>query len=111
LSKIPQADVRRCTELLYQQLDELQILRRNVRPEFLAESQKYKASKLLRQIPSIGPIRVARLIVLMQTPHRFRGKRHLWTYSGLSIETHGSAQFRFVRRQLQRSKKSRSSVV
>ena len=41
----------------------------------------------------------------MQTPHRFRSKRQLWTYSGLGIETHDSAQFRFVRGQLQRSKK------
>ncbi len=36
----------------------------------------------------IGPIRAARLLALMQTPHRFRSKRQLWTYSGLGIETH-----------------------
>jgi transposase len=105
LSKIVQAGVRRRAELLYQQLDGLQGLRRNLRPEFVAESRKHKAAKLLRQIPCIGPIRAARLIALMQTPHRFRSKRQLWTYSGLGIETHDSAQFRFVRGQLQRSKK------
>src|ERR1700726_3502159 len=105
LTKIPQAGVRRRAELLYQQLDGLQILRRNVRPEFLAESRKHKASKLLRQIPCIGPIRAARLIGLMQTPHRIRSKRQLWTYSGLGVETHDSAQFRFVSGQLQRSRK------
>src|SRR5256885_5075850 len=105
LSKIPQTGVRRRAELLYQQLDGLQILRRNVRPEFLAEGRKHKAAKLLRQIPCIGPIRAAHLIALMQTPHRFRSKRQLWTYSGLGIETHDSAQFRFARGQLQRSKK------
>ena len=105
LSKIAQAGVRRRAELLYQQLDGLQALRRNLRPEFLAESRKHKAAKLLRQIPCIGPIRAARLIALMQTPHRFRSKRQLWTYSGLGIETHDSAQYRYVRGQLQRSKK------
>jgi transposase len=105
LSKIAQAGVRRRAELLYQQLDGLQALRREVRPEFLAESRKHKAAKLLRQIPCIGPIRAARLIALMQTPHRFRSKRQLWTYSGLGIATHDSAQFRFVSGQLQRSKK------
>src|SRR5260370_22938691 len=57
LSKIVQAGVRRRAELLYQQLDGLQALRRNLRPEFLAESRKQKAAKLLRQIPCIGPIR------------------------------------------------------
>jgi transposase len=105
LSKIAQAGVRRRAELLYQQLDGLQALRRNLRPEFLAESRKHQATKLLRQIPCIGPIRAARLIALMQTPHRFRSKRQLWTYSGLGIETHDSAQYRFVGGQLQRSKK------
>ena len=41
---------------------------------------------------------------MMQTPHRFRSKRQLWTYSGLGIETHDSAQYRYVGGQLQRSK-------
>jgi transposase len=105
LNKIPHAGVRRRAELLYEQLDGLQALRRKLRPELLAESRKHKAAKLLRQIPCIGPIRAARLIALMQTPPRFRSKRQLWTYSGLGIETHDSAQYRFVRGQLQRSNK------
>jgi len=87
------------------QLDGLQDLRRKVRPELLAESRKHKAAKLLRQIPCIGPIRAARLVALMQTPHRFRSKRQLWNYSGLALETHDSAQYCYVGGQLQRSKK------
>src|ERR1700736_2229655 len=75
VKRIHQAGVRRRAELLYQQLDGLQALRRNLSPEFLDESRKHKAAKLLRQIPCIGPIRAARLIALMQTPHRFRSKR------------------------------------
>src|ERR1700730_2238776 len=105
LSKLPQAGVRRRAELLYQQLDGLQTLRREVRREFLAESRQHQGAKLLSQNPCIGPIRAARLIALMQTPHRFRSKRQLWTYSGLGIETHDSAQYRFVGGQVQRSKK------
>ena len=95
LHKIEHVGVRRRAELLYQQLDGLQALRRTVRPELLAESRKFKGTKLLRQIPCIGPIRAARLLALMQTPHRFRSKRQLWTYSGLGIETRDSAQYRF----------------
>ena len=49
--------------------------------------------------------RAALLIALIQTPHRFRTKRQLWTYSGLGLETHDSAQYRVVEGQLQRSKK------
>ena len=105
LQKIEQTGVRRRAELLYQQLDGLRELRQTLRPELLAESRKHKASKLLRQIPCIGPIRAARLLALMQTPHRFRSKRQLWTYSGLGIETRDSAQYRFVDGQLRRAKK------
>src|SRR5262252_1099198 len=105
LGKIEHAGVRRRAELLYEQLDGLQALRRTLRPELLAESRKHKATKLLRQIPCIGPIRAARLIALTQTPHRFRSKRQLWTYSGLGIETRDSAQYCYVNGQLQRSKK------
>jgi transposase len=71
----------------------------------LAESRKHGATKLLCQIPYIGPIRAALLIALIQTPHRFRTKRQLWAYSGLALETHSSAQYRYVEGQLQRSKK------
>jgi transposase len=60
---------------------------------------------LLRQVPCIGPIRAAQLVALMQTPHRFRTKRQLWTYSGLGLETRDSAQYCYVEGQLQRSKK------
>ena len=94
LGKISEAGVRRRAEFYYQQLDELSSLRQQVRRELLAESGKHKASKLLCQIPSIGPIRAAQLIAILQTPHRFRTKRQLWAYGGLGIETHSSADHR-----------------
>jgi len=97
--------VRRRAELFYQQLDGLQTLRHTVRGELLVESRKHQAVKILRQIPFIGPMRAAQLLALMQTPHRFRSKRQLWTYCGLAVETHDSAQYRYVGGQLQRSKK------
>ena len=71
LAKISKAGVRRRAEIYYQQFDVLVALRQEVRRELLAESQKHPAMRLLRQIPSIGPIRAALLIALMQTPHRF----------------------------------------
>ncbi len=105
LQKINEAGVRRRAELFYQQLDGLQGLRHTVRRELLAESRKHAGVKLLRQIPFIGPMRAAQLVALMQTPHRFRSKRQLWTYSGLAVVTHDSGQYRYVDGQLQRSKK------
>ena len=105
LKKFREVGVRRRAELFYQQLDGLQVLRRTTRGELLAESRKHQAVKILRQIPFIGPLRAAQLVALMQTPHRFRSKRQLWTYSGLAVETHDSAEYRYVNGQLQRSKK------
>ncbi len=106
LEKLPQAGVRRRAERLYQQLDALTALRRDSRREMLAESHKHPASQLLGEIPRLGPIRVALLIALVQTPHRFRTKRQLWAYCGLGLQTRGSGEYRFAGGQLQYSKKT-----
>src|SRR6266700_4805677 len=82
LAKLVEPGVRTRAECLYQQLDSLEPLRQAARRELLLESHKHAAVKLLRQIPSIGPIRAALLVALLQTPHRFRTKRQLWAYSG-----------------------------
>ncbi len=105
LAKITEAGVHRRAEFYYQQLDALRPLRQQVRQELLAEARKHSAWKLLREIPSIGPIRAALIIAILQTPHRFRTKRQLWTYSGFGIETHSSAEHRYIKGELQRSKK------
>ena len=106
LSKITEAGVRCRAEFTYQQLDGLQGLRQEVRRDLLAESRKHRATKLLRQIPGIGPIRAALLVALLQTPDRFRTKRQLWAYSGLAIETHGSGEYHYVEGRLRRSPKA-----
>jgi transposase len=62
--------------------------------------------KLLREIPTIGPIRAALLIPMIQTPHRLRTKRQLWTYCGLGIEKLDSAQQKSpLRRETKRDNK------
>jgi transposase len=105
LGKLSEVGVRRRAVRLYQQLDVLQSLRQEARRELLAESRKYPAARVLRQIPYLGPLRVAVLIALLQTPHRFRTKRQLWAYSGLALETHTSGEYCFVEGQLRRSRK------
>jgi transposase len=106
LEKLSEAGVRRRAEQLYQQLDALRRIRQEVRRELLAESQKHPADQLLRQIPRLGPIRVALLIGLVQTPHRFRTKRQLWAYCGLALQTRASGEYRFRGGELQPAKKS-----
>jgi transposase len=103
LAKIREPGVHRRAEFYFQQLDALRSLRQQVRRELLGESQKHPAWKLLCQIPSMGPIRAAVLIGVVQTPHRFRTKRQLWTFSGFGIETHSSGDYRSVEGQLRRT--------
>src|SRR4030081_3144626 len=105
LAKIGEAGVRRRAERLYQQLDMLQYLRQQARRELLAESRKHPITAKLRQIPFLGPVRSALAVALIQTPHRFRTKRQLWTYSGLGLETRDSGEYRYVKGQLRRTRK------
>lgn len=105
LGKIIEPGVRQRAEFYYQQLAGLQVLRQQVRGDLLAEGRKHSAMNLLRQIPSIGPIRAVLLIALVQTPHRFRTKRQLWAYSGLALKTYTSGDYRLVEGQLQHSRK------
>jgi transposase len=108
MDKINEPGVHRRAEFYYQQLDALRALHRQVRHDLLAESRKHHAVGLLRQIPSIGPIRAALLVALIQTPYRFRTKRQLWAYSGLGLKTHNSGEYRYVAGQLQRTKRPSS---
>jgi transposase len=105
LAKISEPGVRRRAVFYYQQLDAQRTVRQQVRRELLAESKRHPAWKRLCQIPSIGPIRAVVLLGILQTPHRFRGKRQLWTYGGVGIETSSSADHQVVKGQLERKKK------
>ena len=61
LEKLREPGVRRRAERLYEQLDEMQRLRRLARHDLLVESRKHSISGQLWQIPYVGPIRVALL--------------------------------------------------
>jgi transposase len=105
LEKLSESGRRRRAERLYEQLDGLGRLREQARHDLLQESGKHQATAWLRQIPSIGAIRAALLVALMQTPHRFRTKRQLWAYSGFGLETRDSAEYRIDQGRLQRRRK------
>jgi transposase len=106
LEKLCEAGVRRRAEQTYQELDSLMQLRRQVRRELLAESGKHSATRILQGIPRLGPIRVALLIALLQTPDRFRTKRQLWAYCGLGLQTQASGEYSFADGSLRRSKRA-----
>jgi transposase len=96
LERLPAGASRVRGELLHDQLEELRRLRRRAKHALLAESRKHTVAARLREIPGLGPLRVALLIAAMQTPHRFRTRRQLWAYAGLGLIQKGSSEFRLV---------------
>jgi transposase len=75
------------------ELDVLQTLQPKAKSAMLAEAERDPAWRVLRSIPFLGPVRVALLLSTMQTPWRFRTKRHLWAYAGLAVVTRTSSEY------------------
>ena len=105
LEKLPEAGARARATRLYSELDHLTVLRREVRQAMLVESRRHAASKVLRQVPTLGTVRIAQLIAAVATPHRFRSKRQFWSYCGLAVRTRSSADHRFVGGDVRRTAK------
>ena len=93
-------------EVLYAELAVLQQLRPTVKAALLTEAKRDPAWRVLRTIPYLGPVRVALLLATMQTPWRFRTKRHLWAYAGLAVVTRTSAEYEYDGRRPMRKKRA-----
>ena len=105
LEQLQETGARRRAERLYQQLDLLQPLRREARQELVTEACKSVAAARLRGIPFLGPVRVAVLLAIVETPFRFRSKRQFWSYVGLAIETRISGEYQMAGGRVQRTRK------
>lgn len=96
---------RRTALTLYAQYDSLVALKEHAEAELIAESRTHRISRTLQTAPGLGPIRVARLLPIVVTPHRFRTKRQFWSYCGLGIVTRSSSDWtRVAGGQWQRAK-------
>jgi transposase len=58
-----------------------------------AEAEKLPEVALVATAPGIGVVRSAQIVAVMMEPHRFRTKRQLWSYAGLAVVTHASAEW------------------
>jgi transposase len=96
LAQLAEPGARFRAEVLYAQLDRLRALHPEVKAAMVAEARRDPAWPVLRAIPYLGPVRIALLLATMQTPWRFRTKRHLWAYAGLAVVTRSSAAYHFV---------------
>ncbi len=92
LSKLGAA-VRPAAVTLHEEYDALQVIREQSRKELVAESRRHGITRILETAPGMGPIRVAEMVAIVVTPHRFRGARQLWAYSGLGIVMRSSSDW------------------
>jgi transposase len=93
LAQLADRGARVRAETLYAELDVLRELRPTAKAAMLAEARRDPAWAVLRSVPFFGPVRVALLLAIMQTPWRFRTKRHLWGYAGLAVVTKTTAEY------------------
>src|SRR4029434_7107902 len=95
LEKWTEPGVRQRAVFLYQQLDTVRGLRREAKKAMLKESLRHPAYPILKEIPVLGPIRIAQILAKVASPHRFRSKRQFWAYCGLAVVTRSSADYHF----------------
>ncbi len=84
---------RRAAERFYAHLDFLVELKAEAEKDLIKESHRQPIARVLETAPGMGPIRVARLLPIVITPHRFRTKRQFWSYCGLSVVTRSSSDW------------------
>ena len=93
LRQLANEGVRFRAQTLYAELAVLQELRPAAKQAMLREARRDPAWSTLRSIPFLGPVRVALLLAVMQTPWRFRTKRRLWAYAGLAVVRRTTAEY------------------
>jgi hypothetical protein len=93
LRQLPDDGARFRARALYRELAVLQELRPEARAAMIREARRDPAWRGLRTVPFLGPVRVALLLATLQTPWRFRTKRHLWAYAGLAVVQRASAEY------------------
>jgi transposase len=82
----------RATTLL-DQLAALQPLRKQAKQRFAQAVRQHADYTWLAPLPGFGVVRVGQLLAIIGTPQRFRTKRQLWTYAGLSVVTQATAEY------------------
>lgn len=90
---------------LYEQLAALGPLRQRAKLAMVREARQQAAYRCLMSVPQLGPVRVAQLLAVVGTPHRFRSKRQFWTYVGLAVVTRTTADQEVVAGVLRRTRR------
>jgi hypothetical protein len=66
---------REAVEILGRELEQLETLKTEAEVAMLRESHQHRIARILETAPGFGPVRVAQMLPIVVTPHRFRTKR------------------------------------
>ena len=105
LAKLDSPAIRARADRQWQELDLVARLSEEAANDLVTEARKHAATRILRSVPGIGPIRAAVILGVAGTPHRFRTKKQFWGYCGLAVVTRTSAEYELVNGRVHRSNK------
>ena len=95
VSRLAEPSLRIRAQFLFDELEPLKALRRAARKVMLKEARTHGAFKILSEIPTLGPIRIAQIIAAVGAPQRFRTRRQFWAYCGFAVVTRSTDDYRF----------------
>ncbi len=94
LDRLDFPEHRQRASLLFEQLDFLSRQQKQASQDMVACARKHQGYQWIQSIPGFGPIRTATVLATVVTPHRFRNKRLFWSYCGLAVVFHTSADWK-----------------
>jgi len=92
IERLPES-ARARAEILGIAVDAMSHAHREARKLVMAESRSVTAIRWVKSIPGFGPIRAAQAVATIISPHRFRTKRQLWSYSRLAVQSRSSSDW------------------
>ena len=92
LKKLPTSH-RAAAAVLGEQLDVVNGVHARSEQLLHEQANKIPEVKRLATAPGIATIRAAQIVAILVSPHRFRTKRQLWSYSGLGVVTTVSSEW------------------
>jgi hypothetical protein len=95
ITRLGEPSLRIRAQFLFDELEPLKALRRAAKKVMLKEARRHKAFKILSEVPTLGPIRIAQIIAAVGAPHRFRTRRQFWAYCGFAVVTRSTDDYRF----------------
>ena len=86
--------MRSPARMLCEEMVVIDALLAQARTAMVNEAKKHRAWRILQTCPGLGEIRTAMLMAIVISPSRFRTSRQFWSYCGLAVTTHSSADWR-----------------